>query len=72
MLLPSAGLSLKYVKLYSTGIKFYQPASQCLIQQDKNLPDQSRKGKRLSQSGISMVIQKANGHLMINLVPSNA
>ena len=56
MLLSSAGLSVNYVKLYSTGI--YQPALDCLIQQDKILPDQSRKGKKLSQSGISMVIQK--------------
>ena len=44
-----------YVKLYSTGI--YQLALLCLIQQDKILPDQSRKGKKLSQSGISIIIQ---------------
>ncbi len=46
MLLLSAGLSLNYVKLYSTGI--YQPALHCFIQQDKALPDQSGKGKKNS------------------------
>ena len=43
MLLPSAGLSLNHVKLYSMVI--YQPALDCLIQQEKTLPDQSRKEK---------------------------
>ncbi len=44
MLLASRGISLNYVKLYSTA--FYQPPLHCFIQQDKALPDQSRKGKK--------------------------
>ena len=38
---------LYYVKLYSTA--FHQPSLHCFIQEDKALPDQSRKGKKLNQ-----------------------
>ncbi len=44
MLLPSAGISLNYLKLCLSG--FFPIILHCFIQQDKALPTQSRKGKK--------------------------
>ncbi len=42
-------------KLYLSG--FFQSSFHCFIQQDNALPTQSRKRKKVSQSGMSMIIQ---------------